>query len=104
MLMLKQVKLAIRAMLHRFDSEVCRYSKITRFMRLRILNENNTTVVLDVGANVGQYAKEPRATGYTGRIVSFEPLSEAFAETSQHTARDSAWECKQLALGSIEGE
>jgi len=41
--------------------------------------------VFDIDANVGQYAKLVRKYGFTGRILSFEPLSEAH-ENLQKTA------------------
>ena len=56
-------------------------------------------MVLDVGANVGQFGIELRDLGYRGEIVSFEPLSSAFLELSQVVAADHAWTARQEALG-----
>lgn len=62
-------------------------------------------LVLDVGANKGQFATEIRHCGYTGRIVSFEPLSEAHGQLLQSSAGDSMWEAYQrCALGDHNGE
>ena len=101
-----RAKTAIRAVLQQFGVDIRRYppaDDIT-FSRVGILSENNITLVIDVGANTGQYARKLRSAGYTGRIVSFEPLSEAFTELSWHAAPDNAWECRQLALGEVDRE
>jgi FkbM family methyltransferase len=67
--------------------------------RLALMERYRIDLVLDVGANTGQYAKGLRKAGYGGRIVSFEPLSTAFARLARSAARDPAWEAVHLGLG-----
>ena len=71
--------------------------------RQRLFETLGTDLVLDVGANAGQYGVEIRRGGYTGRIVSFEPASETFARLSEATQADPLWSARQLALGSSPG-
>jgi len=59
--------------------------------------------VLDVGANVGQYAALLRSCGYDGRIVSVEPLHDAFAELSRRSGKDAKWDCVNSAVGAEPG-
>jgi FkbM family methyltransferase len=56
--------------------------------------------VIDVGANRGQFAHELRGVGYSGHIVSFEPLSSEFDVLSNGFSRDSRWGGRRVALGS----
>lgn len=62
-------------------------------------------LVLDVGANRGQFASEIRQGGYTGRIVSFEPLSSAHSDLLHASAGDPKWDVyPRCALGDHDGE
>ena len=62
-------------------------------------------VVFDIGANEGQFAKEIRENGYSGKIVSFEPLSSARKKLEEHASGDPNWEVhEQSAIGCEDSE
>jgi FkbM family methyltransferase len=82
----------------RFDH---RFHPIAR--RMQLFRQYQIDVVFDVGANAGQYATELRELGYTGRIVSFEPLAAAFAALERATKGDEGWSARKLALGKQPG-
>lgn len=56
--------------------------------------------VLDVGANVGQYASMLRAQGYAGRILSFEPVAASYAQLKEAAKGDPLWEVFHHGLGA----
>jgi len=72
--------------------------------RTQLIAEQGIDTVLDVGANEGRFARRLRDEGFTGRIVSFEPLSSAFALLASASAADPKWECLRLALGATTGK
>lgn len=82
------------ACLH-FRNRVARGSELTELMRRYDIN-----VVLDVGANVGQYSRNLIRNGYQGRIVSFEPLPEAYEQLSLSRWSFANWQAEPFALGA----
>jgi FkbM family methyltransferase len=61
-------------------------------------------LVLDVGANAGQFATGLRAFGYKGRIVSFEPLSAVHVRLTARASGDAAWQVHpRAAIGAEDG-
>lgn len=61
-------------------------------------------VVIDVGANTGQFALELRNAGFPGRIVSFEPSSAAHSTLTERARRDANWMvAPRMALGDRNG-
>jgi FkbM family methyltransferase len=68
-----------------------------------VMLSHQVDVVLDVGANDGDFGREIRDEGYRGRIVSFEPNPAAFARLAAAIADDPLWEAHQLGVGAEEG-
>lgn len=97
----ERAKLLVRTGLYKVDLDLGKdpYSK----RLVRTLRSRDVGTVLDVGANVGQFATLLRKAGYTGRIVSVEPLSGAFAELSRRAGRDDQWSCVHAAIGAETG-
>lgn len=74
------------------------------YRRVQILQHRNVELLLDVGANFGQYGGELRDAGWRRRILSFEPGSDAYQRLQQRVSRDPLWQARQVALGDQEGE
>lgn len=99
----QRIKRALNAIgieAHRFHPET---SPLAR--RMSALRYFGIDVVMDIGANDGQFAKELRAGGYSGRIISFEPLTAAHLQLLHESNGDSAWDVHpRCALGDRLGE
>jgi FkbM family methyltransferase len=60
--------------------------------------------VFDVGANHGQYARMLREhVGFTGHIISFEPIPELAQALTAEARADGRWHVEQLALDRESG-
>ncbi len=68
-----------------------------------VLQRRQINVVLDVGANRGQFATTLRALGYTGRIVSFEPVAEFCRRLEERASLDPDWKVIRCAVGAEPG-
>jgi FkbM family methyltransferase len=92
-------------MLTRLDSTdypPCSNLSMTPAARRAILLRN-IAVVIDAGANEGQYAEWMRSTlGFGGRIISFEPSARTFETLERQARGDDRWECHRLALGETD--
>lgn len=71
----------------------------------KLLKHHDVDLVLDVGANRGQYATYLRYLGYTGTIVCFEPLPEPYAQLQKLAERDHRLLCApRMAIGDVDGK
>lgn len=91
---------------NRPDIEVTRYHAELDWKRKLVteLKSRQVNVVLDIGANSGQYATSLREADFDGRIVSFEPLAGPFSVLEKNASGDSMWDCRRCALGDHDGK
>ncbi len=101
------IKQTLRKLFRHAGLELRRYNPaVSDSARLRhLLKYHGINLVLDVGANIGQYAKHLREIGYSGRIVSFEPLPAAHSQLLNDSKRDGLWEiAPRMAIGNRDGQ
>ena len=69
-----------------------------------LLQQERINLILDVGANIGQFAQGLRRAGYTERLMSFEPQASAHAQLTALAAKDPKWViAARTALGAESG-
>jgi FkbM family methyltransferase len=68
--------------------------------RTHVIFEKKVSLLLDGGANEGQWATRVRRDGYSGRILSVEPGSKAFGKLQFNSRDDKLWTVSKHALGS----
>lgn len=94
-------KLILRRALQRADIEIGRGPFASRLVNT--LRSRGIDTVLDIGANVGQYAVLTRSAGFEGRIISCEPLAGAYGEISGRARKDRNWITLNTAVGAEPG-
>lgn len=97
------VRSLIRRAVRRFGYDLVRYQPLGTTVPTFVpglLKRLDISLVADVGANTGGYAAMLRKQGYRGRIVSFEPVNDAFTQLEQAAAGDNLWTCCRCALGA----
>jgi FkbM family methyltransferase len=67
------------------------------------ITSRGVNIVLDVGANVGQFGELLRLKGYKGKIISFEPISAIYQTLAAKAAADGNWKASNFALGAESG-
>ena len=67
----------------------------------RLLHVLRIDCVLDVGGNAGQFYRFlRRSVGYTGTVVTFEPLPHLAHALRKSARRDTRWHIHDVAIGS----
>lgn len=82
-----------------FEIHKALFKEMTTEHVVDLLRTYEVDCVLDVGANKGQYARSLRKAGYTGHIISFEPVPETVEHLQRAAAKDPRWTVQHCALG-----
>src|SRR5439155_18979396 len=85
-------KSAVRRLLRAAGYEICRTSSDFFELQRRLLP--GCDLIVDVGANTGQYVELVRSLGYPGRVVSFEPQSAALDVLRARAKRTDWWDVR----------
>ena len=90
---------------HRFGLDIVQYRSARSLAghTEALLSGLSVSCVLDAGANVGRYGSFLRSCGYTGQIVSFEPVADVFAQLRRRATGDAKWLTVNTALGTESG-
>ena len=99
--MKENLKLAIHEFTQKMNIEIHRAQANTG----KLLAAQSVDLVLDVGANVGQFARRIRREGYSNQIISFEPLTEAHQVLEDSSKKDENWQTfRRTAIGEYDGQ
>ena len=101
---LRVLKLPIQRSLRRVGYELAPINVGHSELVQGLLARHAIDLLVDVGANQGQFAQEFRAQGFTGSICSFEPMQAAFGLLKKAATHDPGWTVTRAALGDREGE
>ncbi len=97
-----------KLLLRKLGYEIKRVSKSAPSL-MSFLRDRGVDLVLDIGANRGQFGKLLREEGYSGTILSFEPVKEMFDALKNTAVRDgskngSLWRVFNCGLSDAAGE
>jgi FkbM family methyltransferase len=70
-----------------------------------VLNKVDASIVFDIGANTGQFAQGLYSAGFSGEVISFEPLISAHTKLCNASNKNSSWFVhRRTAIGDYDGE
>lgn len=98
------IKERLKRILNILGYDVRRFPNGFSRKRIDLLKSHGIEVLLDVGANRGNYGWMVRNTGYENQIISFEPLLAEFNELKRISEKDNNWIVKNFALGNMDGK
>jgi FkbM family methyltransferase len=105
---LEPIRPLIQCVLRAFGLEVRRAknANLEPFVLKNILGATGASIVLDVGANLGQYGDSLLHGGFKGTLISFEAIPDIHARLLEHakTSSQSWLVAPCAAIGSAKGQ
>lgn len=98
------VKPSITRLVGRLGFELVPVNRDDRQHLIDVLKRSSICTVFDIGANQGQFGALLRRLGYTGGILSLEPMDAAFGQLRQQARSDPLWEVRKVAIGNESGQ
>lgn len=87
----------IRKFLHKFGVDLHKYRPVPD--KLNWLRDMHIETVLDVGANIGQFASEIREILPNAHIYSFEPIASCYSQLIENMKNDKKFTAINVGLG-----
>jgi len=83
--------------------EIRRIDAYSQRRPIDFIRSRNIDVVVDIGANTGQYAERLRRDGYAGWIISAEPVRTTYDVLAANASTDPRWKVLNLACAEKDG-
>jgi FkbM family methyltransferase len=95
------LKKSIFSFLRKKGIELKRYNLHTSEQALisHIVKHHNIDLVIDIGANVGDYVNDLYECGYKGSACSFEPVKEVYERLTSKNKHYPSWKTINIGIG-----
>lgn len=100
-------KKILNSLLHPLGLNIERHfgSELALKRLVQISKENHIDLLLDIGANTGQFSIKMIESGFYNQIISFEPLSSAYPVLLKNARRFNNWKVfEKCAIGDFDGK
>src|SRR5262249_33665755 len=94
----------VKSLVHAFGYDIRRLDSYFYKRPIDFIRSRDIDLVVDVGANIGQYAESLRKDGYAGWIVSAEPVGAVHEALAERAAGDRRWKTLNVAFGERDGQ
>lgn len=98
------IKRSFHKFLKHYNYDLVKFPYGDLAKRMEIIKQYSIETILDVGANIGEFANTMREAGYKHEIISFEPRKSAYDELIKVSSMDPKWKSVNIALGNEDGK